>query len=247
MKMNSKVESNISQYPKYLWFLILSYSMVLAMSNWYDSRIILIFGMSITPGALIYPITFLLSNMITEVYGFKNARLAILTALLFNLIFIIYGQIIMALPTQSGAGDLSSFDSFLSVNLRIIAACFISCLISEPLDAFIVSKLKIALNGGFIGIRFILSTLISGIFDSISFILIAFYNIMPNNEIIGLILHIWMIKTVVELLGLPITIRLTNKLKQIEKLDIYDTDTKFNIFNLDINYTESNNKFDKIN
>ncbi len=70
---------------------------------------------------------------------------------------------------------------------------------------------------------------------------------MPNNVIIGLILHIWLIKTVVELLGLPITIRLTNKLKQIEKLDIYDTDTKFNIFNLDTNYTESNNKFDKIN
>ncbi len=85
MKTKNNIESCISQYPKYLWFLILSYSMVLAMSNWYDSRIILIFGMSITPGALIYPITFLLSNMITEVYGFKNARLAILTALLFNL------------------------------------------------------------------------------------------------------------------------------------------------------------------
>ena len=61
----------IAETPKYLWLLILSYSMILAMSNWYDSRIVEIFGISVTPGSMVYSLTYLISNSITEVYGFK--------------------------------------------------------------------------------------------------------------------------------------------------------------------------------
>ncbi len=77
----------IQNHPKYLWFLILSYSMIIAISNWFDARLVDIFGMVISPGALIFPITFLLSDTITEVYGYKHARRAIWSAFLFNVIF----------------------------------------------------------------------------------------------------------------------------------------------------------------
>src|SRR5690242_16717426 len=111
--MNMNNGRNIEQYPRYLWIIILAYTMVLSMSNWYDSRIVEVFGISITPGALVYPITFLFSNVITEVYGFKNARKAILIAFMFNILFIIYGLIVLHLPTPENVTNNLSFDAFL--------------------------------------------------------------------------------------------------------------------------------------
>ncbi|QDQ41187.1 queuosine precursor transporter (plasmid) [Legionella geestiana] len=236
-------DQNIIQYSKYLWLLILSYSMTLSMSNWYDSRIVEIFGIAVTPGSLVYSITFLFSNVITEVYGFKNARKAILTAFMFNVIFIIYGWIILHLPTPLNININQSFDDFLTFNLRIILASFISYLISEPTNSYIIAKLKRFYNGKYIGIRFIASTLISGAIDSMLFTVIAFYHAMPNDKLFGLIIHIWMVKTIIEVLGLPLSISVAKKLKEVEKMDIFDTNTQFTLFSFDSKYSKSNNKF----
>ncbi|HGU7213389.1 TPA: queuosine precursor transporter [Legionella pneumophila] len=241
--MNNNSRKHISQYPRYLWFLILAYSMTLAMSNWYDSRIVQVFGISVTPGSLVYSITYLLSNVITEVYGFKNARKAIWTALLFNVIFILYGWLVMILPTPATIDYDSSFDNFLATNARIVMASFVSYLISEPVNALIIAKLKVLFKGKYLGIRFILSTLTSGVIDSILFILIAFYQVIPDSEIIKLIAHIWMVKTIVELIGLPLSIAVCKKLKKSEKLDVYDTFTDFTMFSLNSVYLETENKF----
>ena len=233
------------QYPKYLWFLTVAFSMTLAMSNWYDSRLIEVFGISVTPGSLVYSITFLLSNVITEVYGFKSARKAILTALLFNVIFLVYGFVVMHLPTPGGAGYNESFNSFLLINSRIITGSFISYMISEPVNSFVVAKLKLKTKGGYLGIRFIASVLISGIIDSFLFIIIAFYGAVSNKGVLDLILHIWIVKTIVELSLLPLSIKLAKKLKVHEKLDIFDTNTDFTMFSLNSDYKESDNKYKK--
>lgn len=243
MSINSLSNKYIIKYPKYLFLLILSYSMFVIMSNWYDSRLIEILGISITPGALIYSITFLQSNIITEVYGFKNARLAIFYALVFNFLFVIYGWAVMTLPSPSNLLINSSFNDFLVLNSRIIIASFFSYSISEPINSYMVSKLKIRLNGQYVGIRFLISTLFSGIIDTMLFIFIAFYGTVKSQELISLIVHVWLIKTGVEILFLPIAIRLSKKLKNIEKLDIYDTYTKFTLFSLDTSYTDINNKY----
>jgi len=151
------------------------------------------------------------------------------------------------LPTPTGVEYNKELDNFLGVNIRIVFACFTSYIVAEPINASIVSKLKIIFNGKFIGFRFMFSTLISGILDSVFFIVIAFYGIINNIEIIKLIFNIWLVKSSIEFLGLPISIRLAKKLKKIEQIDIYDTYTKFNLFNLDINYQESDNKFNENN
>jgi queuosine precursor transporter len=237
----------IIKYPKFLFILILSYSMFVMTSNWYDSRFVEIFGISTTPGALLYSITFLQSNMITEVYGFKNARLAIFYALAFNTFFVFFGWFIMHLPSPENVSSTASFNDFLAVNTKIVAASFVGYCVSEPINSYIVSKLKIYFEGKYIGIRFIISILTSGVLDTILFVFIAFYGVISNENLIKLALHVWAIKSSIEILFLPISIRLSKKLKQIEQLDIYDTDTKFTIFSLDTNYTEKNNKYNELN
>ncbi len=88
-----------------------------------------------------------------------------------------------------------------------------------------------------------MSTIAASGIDSVIFITIAFSRTYSLNHIFSLIFSIWLIKIVIEILGLPLSIRLANLLKQKEQLDIYDSDTNFSPFSIDVTYNVKNNKF----
>jgi queuosine precursor transporter len=232
---------------KYLWFLTLSYSMLLILANWFDARLINLFSFVTDAGTLVFPLTFLLSDLITEVYGYKHARLAIWCGFFFNLVFVFFGHLVTFLPSPSFANNNAAFDSLIIINTRIIISSCISYLCSEPLNSIVMSKLKIMMKGRYIGIRFILSTIVASGLDSFIFGALAFYNQISLQNLISLILNMWLIKVVIEIIGLPISIRLAHKLKIEEKIDIYDKNTNYNLFSLETNYSPSDNKFDKKN
>lgn len=233
--------------PQYLWFLMLSFAMIVSISNWYDARLVSIFGYVISPGTLSYPLSFLISDCITEVYGFKKARLTMLTTALFNLLFILFGQLIIKLPSPSFATDNAAFDKLLSLNLWIICASFISYFIAEPINSFLIAKLKILFKGKYIGIRFILSTLMATLLDTVLFVSIAFYDTVSISNMSIMIFNVWLIKVLIELTFLPFLIRLTKWFKKKEEMDIYDLKTNFTLFELDSTYQNENNFYNKEN
>lgn len=241
---DNAISTNIIQLkPNFLWFLTLSYAMVIVLANWFDPRLIKILGLTTDAGTLIFPITFLLSDLITEIYGYKHARRAIWCGFLFNALFIVYGQLVIHMPSPDFPTNNEMFDTLLATNTRIIIASGISYLISEPLNSFTMAKLKIKMRGRYLGIRFISSTIVASGVDSFIFGVIAFYATMSNANLVSLILTMWFIKVVIEMMGLPISIRLAKELKGTEKLDIYDIRTNFNLFSLDASYTEKDNGF----
>ena len=243
---NNLIESRVVQpQQNYLWFLTLTYVMVIVLANWFDPRLINIIGFDTDAGTLIFPFTFLLSDLITEVYGFKYARRAIWCGFLFNALFIIYGQVVIHMPSPHYSTNNEMFDAILATNIRIILASGISYLISEPLNSLIMAKLKIKMHGCYLGIRFISSTIVASGSDSLIFGVIAFYGTMNNMNLFSLILTMWLIKLIIEVLGLPISIRLSKKLKESEHLDIYDKRTNFNIFSLETNYLDQDNEYFK--
>ena len=238
-------ETLANSAPKYLWFLILSYSMVIAISNWFDSRLVLLFGLPISPGALSFPLTFLISDIITEVYGYKNARKAIWAAFLFNVLFIAYGQMIIHMPSPSFSTLNEAYSQILSLNTRIVVASFLSYLISEPINAYLVAKLKLVLKGQFMGFRFITSTLVASGIDSVFFGMIAFYGVFSHEHLFSLIINIWLVKSAVEIIGLPISTRVCKYIKNKEQMDIYDDNTRFTPFSMDTKYSRTSNKFNQ--
>ncbi|MDF1795030.1 MAG: queuosine precursor transporter [Coxiellaceae bacterium] len=240
---NSQNPEKIQTYPKYLGFLTLTYTMVIVLANWFDPRLINIFGLNTDAGTIIFPLTFLLSDLITEVYGYKHARRAIWCGFLFNIVFIIYGQAVIHMPNPGYQTHNLEFDSILTINSRIIFASILSYFCSEPLNSIIMAKLKVKLNGKYIGIRFVLSTIVASGMDSAIFSLFAFYNAMSKANLISLILTMWVIKVFIEIICLPISIRLADKLKSKEHLDIYDSHTKFNILSLNIDYNLNDNLY----
>jgi uncharacterized integral membrane protein (TIGR00697 family) len=227
----------------YLAFLTLSYTMVIVLANWFNPRFVTLFGLNTDSGTLIFPLTFMLSDLITEVYGYKQARRAIWCGFFFNLMFVLYAQLVTHMPSPEFATHNAAFDELLSVSTRIIVASAISYFIAEPFNSYLMAKMKIKMKGSFMGLRFVFSTLVAAGLDSFVFTLIAFHGTMPTNTLIELALTMWFIKVLIEILGLPLSIRLAKKLKTIEQLDIYDKQTRFNILSLDDRYSPRDNEF----
>jgi queuosine precursor transporter len=228
--------------PKYLWFLMLSYAMVLVIANWFDARLIYFAGITLDAGTLIFPLTFIIADMITEVYGYKHTRRAIWTGFLFNLIFLGYGQLIIHLPSPPYYHDNELFSQLLNFNARIVIASMISYLVAEPINALLLAKWKIAAGGKRMPLRFVSSTAISALFDSIIFLNIAFYGILPSHELWKFVLSLWLAKLLIEIIGLPLSVSLTKWLKRREEIDIYDVNTRFTLFSLEATYTKKDNK-----
>jgi hypothetical protein len=242
--MNQNTSNSFLPQPRFLWFLVLSYCMVMVLANWFDVRLIRIFSLITDAGTLIFPLTYLLSDLITEVYGYQQARRAIWCGFLFNIIFILYAQIIIHLPSPDYAViSNQKFDELLSMNIRIVIASAISYLCAEPLNSFIMAKLKIHFSGHKLALRFVSSTFAASAVDSTLFGVIAFYGMMSNKNLLLLITTMWFLKVVIEVIGLPVSLYLTKKLKETEHLDIYDKKTDFNLFSLGVNYTRKDNLY----
>lgn len=239
-------ESSIKLVPCHLWFLISTYSMIILLGNWFDLRLIKIFDVVANAGTFIFALTFFFSNLITEVYGYKFARLAIWWGSLFNLIILLYGQLVIHMPgpdTSQYYNEL--FDILLQANNRAILAGLISYFTSETLNSFVMAKLKVELQGRFIGLRYVIATLIASSIDSALFGVIAFYQSIDNRSLISLIFGMLFIKALVDIFTLPLFILFANRLKAKEGMDIYDKRTKFNLFSLDIHYSTTANHFPK--
>lgn len=229
--------------PRYLGFLTLCYTMVIVLSNWFDPRLIHIFGLNTDAGTLIFPLTFLLSDLITEVYGYKHARRAIWAGFLFNALFILYGQLVVHLPSPNYPTNNVQFDALLAMNVRIIFASTFSYIISEPLNAYWLASLKIKTNGRFMGLRFVASTLLASGVDSVIFGTVAFYGMMSNHNLVMLILTMWLIKVGIEIIGLPFSTKAAKVLKQAESLDTYDRNTNFTLLSLDATYGDKDSHY----
>lgn len=238
------MKNNLTPFPKVLWFLQIAYTSVILLANWFDLRLVHIWGLDTDAGILIFPLTFILSDLITEVYGYKFARRAIWAGFIFNLLFILYSQLVIHLPSPNYAISTNTqFDDLLGFQLRIIIASTISYFCAEPLNSIIMAKLKLKNQGNYMALRFVLSTIIAAFFDSFIFGSLAFYGTMSNSNLIIFNVTMWLIKVVIEICGLPFSLSLAKWLKNFEHLDIYDDNTKFNIFSLDASYSDNNNHY----
>ena len=243
MSDNLTGSKNIELHPKYLWFLILAYSMIVILANWYAPQFIDISSVDINAGMLMSTPAFLLSGLITEVYGYKYARRAIWCGFLFNVLLIIYGQVVIYMPSPDYPTNNALFNALLATNIKFFFASSISYLCSEPLNSYLIAKLKIKMPNRYIVIRFALSIIAAASIGNIIFSFIGFYGKMSSTNLISFMITMLFIKGCILLIGLPVFIYISNKLKKFEELDIYDRETNFNIFSFKVNYSAMDNEF----
>ena len=182
------------------------------------------------PAAIvIFPLSYIFGDILTEVYGYRQARKIIWLGFLCNLIAVIAFWVAGQIPALDSDVQ-NAYERILGYTPRILAASFLAYLVGEFANSFVLAKLKIKTKGRFLWTRTIGSTLVGEGLDALVFITIAFGGTMSWALIGGIILTHWLVKTGYEVVATPFTYMVVNFLKKKEGLDTYDHDTDFNPF-----------------
>lgn len=204
------------------------FNVCLITANLLETKVIQLFGFTIACGLIVFPISYIINDCIAEVYGYKKARLIIWSGFASNFLVVLFSQIAVLIPAAPFWGGEEGFNFVFGLAPRIVAGSFVAFLVGSFLNAYVMSKMKIASKGKNFSLRAIVSTIIGESADSLIFFPIAFWGLMPTRELIVMIIAQTVLKSLYEVLVLPVTIRVVKYIKKIENLDVYDTDTSFN-------------------
>lgn len=205
----------------------------LVTANLLETKVLDFFGITtITAGMLVFPISYIINDCIAEVWGFKRITLIIWIAFLMNFMVVSIGLLAVNMPAAPFWNDAEHFNFVFGFAPRIVFASLLAFLAGSFANAYIISKMKILHRGKHFSLRAIISTVVGETIDSIIFFPIAFGGILSFNELVGLMVTQIVLKSLYELVVLPITSRLVKKLKQIENADVYDDGISYNILKI---------------
>jgi len=212
------------------WFLLVTSIFItcLITSNIIAVKLVNIFGLILPAGILIFPISYIFGDVLTEVYGYRQARQVIWLGFFCNLIAVVAIWLGQILPAASFWDGQTAYERILGYTPRLLGASFLAYLVGEFANSFVLAKMKIATNGRWLWARTIGSTLVGQGLDSLVFMTLAFIGTIPLTVLAGAIVAQWLSKSVYEAIITPLTYVLVNFLKKREGLDVFDTDTRFN-------------------
>lgn len=200
----------------------------LIVSNIIEQKLINVGPIEATAGLLIFPISYIINDIIAEVWGYKKARLIIWLGFLMNFLAILVFRMSIAVPGSVNFTHQSEFALVLGNTERITIASFIAFLFGAFTNAFVMSKMKIMQRGRNFSIRAVVSTLFGEGIDSLVFFNIAFYGVIPNKDLVILIFTQILMKTGYEIIVLPLTNYIVRWVKKHDNTDVYDTDISYN-------------------
>lgn len=205
------------------------FNVCLIAANLLETKVIQVFGITVTAGLIVFPISYIINDCIAEVWGFKKARLIIWSGFVMNFFVVALGQVAVALPAAPFWEGEESFNFVFGMAPRIVVASLSAFLVGSFLNAYVMSKMKIASKGKNFSARAIWSTVVGETGDSIIFFPIAFAGIIPWNELILMMGVQIVLKSLYEVLVLPVTIRVVKYIKKIDGSDVFDENISYNI------------------
>ncbi len=227
----------------YRWLSLISaiFVTVLIISNIIAVKVVQVLGLVLPAAVILFPIAYIFGDVLTEVYGYSQARRVIWTGFFCNLIAVIAIWIAGLLPAASfwTAGVFNNavqaqqaYQAILGFTPRLLLASFIAYLAGEFLNSYVLARLKLVTQGRFLWTRTISSTLIGQAADSAIFITVAFWGVLPGAGLVTAIFSQWLFKVTYEIIATPLTYLIVNKLKRAENEDYFDRKTNFNPISL---------------
>lgn len=216
----------------YMFFGILFTTCIL-ISNIIAGKNILVGPWTLTAGVIVFPISYIMGDVIAEVYGFRAARRVMWLGFAMNLLMVFMFTITIWLPAPEWFQNSGAYATVLGNAPRLLAAGLVSYVVGSWANAVVISKMKVArkFDGGKgFGWRAILSTLIGESLDSMLFIPLSFLGVVPLSELPMMILLQVVFKTVYEIVMLPVTTKLVKWVKKVEGNDVYDVDVHYGLF-----------------
>ncbi|MBO8472201.1 MAG: queuosine precursor transporter [Bacteroidetes bacterium] len=204
----------------------------LVAANFLEAKVIALGPFAVTAGMLVFPLSYIINDCIAEVWGFKKARLIIWMGFLMNFMVVALGQIAVMIPAAPFWEGEESFNFVFGLAPRIAAASLVAFLVGSFLNAYVMSRMKLLSKGRHFSLRAVVSTLAGESADSVIFFPIAFAGLMPAGELLKMMAVQAVLKTVYEILVLPVTVRVVKYMKRVTGNDAFDSDISYNILKI---------------
>jgi uncharacterized integral membrane protein (TIGR00697 family) len=228
MSQDQKPAQTNADYSHYFIVVVALFITCLITANIIAVKLITVFGLVLPAAVIVFPISYILGDVLTEVYGYRQARSVIWLGFACNLILVMAVWLGGILPAASFWDGQAAYERILGYAPRILVASFLAYLVGEFSNSFVLAKLKIATKGRHLWTRTIGSTLVGQGLDSMVFITVAFAGIIPFSGLLSAIITQWLVKTAYEAAVTPLTYKVVKFLKGREGLDVYDYHTRFN-------------------
>jgi uncharacterized integral membrane protein (TIGR00697 family) len=212
---------------RYLDLITAFFVAVLILSNVASTKIVEFGPFTFDGGTLLFPLAYIFGDVLTEVYGYRASRRVIWTGFACLGLMVATLASVDALPPRSDA-----FTAVLGQAPRIALGSLVAYWAGEFANSFILAKLKVRTAGRWLWSRTISSTLVGQLVDTGIFLVIAFYGIYSDDVLWTLFISNYIFKVGVEALFTPVTYRVVNHLKGVEREDVYDRQTDFNPFQI---------------
>ena len=208
------------------------FSVCLIAANVLETKQIAVGTISLTGGLIVVPIYYIINDCICEVWGYQKARLLIWLGFVMNFFFVLVGALCDAIPGASYWTNDEGFHAIFGLAPRIAIASFVAFLCGSFVNAYVMSRMKIASKGKHFSVRAVVSTIFGETTDSILFFPLALYGVVPTSELPRLMFWQVILKTVYEIIVLPFTIKLVQYVKQKEGEDVYDNHINYSIWKI---------------
>ena len=187
---------------------------------------------SITGGLIVFPVSYIINDCVCEVWGYRKTRMLIWLGFSMNFLFVIFAALCDAIPGAPYWDNEAGFHAIFGLAPRVAAASFVAFIVGSFANAYVMSRMKVSSQGKNFSLRAIMSTIVGETADSLIFFPLALGGVVPNSELPVLIVSQIVLKTLYEIVVLPITIQVVKFTKRHEGIDEYDNNIKYNIFNI---------------
>ncbi|QFI64335.1 VUT family protein [Qipengyuania flava] len=183
-------------------------------------------------GVLFFPVSYIVGDILTEVYGYARARRVIWTGFAALLFMAFMAWVVVQLPPAAGWPGQDAYEFVFGNSWRIVLASMVAFWAGEFANSYVLAKMKIWTAGRHLWMRTIGSTVVGQGLDSLIFYPLAFWGLAgwPVELLWQVVLSQWAIKTAWEALLTPVTYAAVGALKRAEQVDLYDTETDFSPF-----------------
>ncbi len=221
---------------KYFPYISIIFVTVLLISNIVAQKLVPVGPFIFTAGIFLFPVSYIIGDVLTEVYGFENARKIIWIGFGTSFFMVVIFWIVIKLPPAAGWNNQEAFNTVLYRVPRIVFASLTGYLAGEFVNSFILSKLKVLQKGRHLWIRTISSTIGGEAVDTILFVLIGFYGVFPMEVLITTIWSGYIFKVLYEAAATPLTYIVVNHIKRLEGRFLELPGNRFEQFDNDVSY-----------
>lgn len=219
---NKEMNAGKQKVSVLLMLFSILFCVCLITANVLETKQISIGQVNITGGLLVFPVSYIINDCVCEVWGYGKARLLIWTGFAMNFIFVVFGALADAIPGAPYWNNDEGFHAVFGLAPRIAAASFIAFLAGSFINAYVMSRMKLSSGGRHFSLRAVVSTIFGETADSLIFFPLALSGVVPAGEMLSLIVSQVVLKTLYEIIILPITVRVVRKTKEHEGEDVYD-------------------------